>query len=116
MTYLSNNIIHVFQNAASYIRTGSGAPVYNKDSSLTVGPQGSMLLQDVVFLDELSHFDRERIPERVVHAKGAGKGIVHLYIFLLIFLFILLFFNKLESPILHVILSIKPYKKLIEWG
>jgi catalase len=32
-----------------------------------------MLLQDVEFLDELSHFDRERIPERVVHAKGAGE-------------------------------------------
>lgn len=31
-----------------------------------------MLLQDVVFLDEMSHFDRERIPERVVHAKGGG--------------------------------------------
>ena len=31
-----------------------------------------MLLQDYVFLDEMAHFDRERIPERVVHAKGAG--------------------------------------------
>jgi catalase len=32
-----------------------------------------MLLQDITFLDELAHFDRERIPERVVHAKGAGE-------------------------------------------
>jgi len=39
---------------------------------LTVGPRGPMLLQDITFLDELAHFDRERIPERVVHAKGAG--------------------------------------------
>ncbi len=31
-----------------------------------------LFLQDVVFLDEMAHFDRERIPERVVHAKGAG--------------------------------------------
>jgi len=31
-----------------------------------------MLLQDFVYLDEMSHFARERIPERVVHAKGAG--------------------------------------------
>jgi catalase len=30
-------------------------------------------LQDVVFLDTMAHFDRERIPERVVHAKGAGE-------------------------------------------
>jgi catalase len=32
-----------------------------------------MLLQDVVFLDMMAHFNRERIPERVVHAKGAGE-------------------------------------------
>ena len=32
-----------------------------------------MLLQDTVYQDEIAHFDRERIPERVVHAKGAGK-------------------------------------------
>lgn len=53
--------------------TGYGLPVDIKDASLTVGPRGPMLLQDVEFLDELSHFDRERIPERVVHAKGAGE-------------------------------------------
>ena len=33
-----------------------------------------MLLQDFVFLDEMAHFGQERIPERVVHAKGAGKN------------------------------------------
>jgi len=54
------------------IVTGHGAPVDNRGASLTVGPRGPMLLQDVMFLDELAHFDRERIPERVVHAKGAG--------------------------------------------
>lgn len=37
-----------------------------------MGPNGPILLQDNHFLDEISHFDRERIPERVVHAKGAG--------------------------------------------
>ncbi|KAJ9575144.1 hypothetical protein L9F63_025905, partial [Diploptera punctata] len=47
-------------------------PVDNRGASLTVGPRGPMLLQDITFLDELAHFDRERIPERVVHAKGAG--------------------------------------------
>lgn len=31
-----------------------------------------MLMQDFVYMDEMAHFDRERIPERVVHAKGAG--------------------------------------------
>lgn len=52
--------------------TGSGAPIDDKLNSLTVGPRGPLLLQDLTFLDEMAHFDRERIPERVVHAKGAG--------------------------------------------
>ena len=48
-------------------------PVGNKLASMTVGPRGPVLLQDFVMLDEMAHFGRERIPERVVHAKGAGK-------------------------------------------
>ena len=39
---------------------------------MTAGPQGPIVLQDLALVDELAHFDRERIPERVVHAKGAG--------------------------------------------
>lgn len=54
------------------ITTGHGAPVGLKTAMETVGPRGPALLQDVNFLDDMSHFDRERIPERVVHAKGAG--------------------------------------------
>ena len=38
----------------------------------TVGDRGPVLLQDTFFLDTMTHFDRERIPERVVHAKGGG--------------------------------------------
>ncbi len=53
--------------------TSSGAPIGNKNASLTAGPRGPMLMQDVVYMDEMAHFDRERIPERVVHAKGGGK-------------------------------------------
>ncbi len=49
-----------------------GAPVGDRLNSLTAGPRGPILLQDTVLVDELSRFDRERIPERVVHAKGAG--------------------------------------------
>jgi len=64
---------------ASYLQkpdaltTGHGAPVDNKTDTLTVGERGQVVLQDVMFLDEMAHFDRERIPERVVHAKGAGE-------------------------------------------
>uniref|UniRef100_A0A4W2EHB0 Catalase n=1 Tax=Bos indicus x Bos taurus TaxID=30522 RepID=A0A4W2EHB0_BOBOX len=54
------------------LTTGGGNPVGDKLNSLTVGPRGPLLVQDVVFTDEMAHFDRERIPERVVHAKGAG--------------------------------------------
>ncbi|KAK7588160.1 hypothetical protein V9T40_005405 [Parthenolecanium corni] len=54
------------------ITTAFGAPVDTKSASLTVGPHGPILLQDTTYLDEITHFDRERIPERVVHAKGAG--------------------------------------------
>lgn len=52
--------------------TSAGAPIGNKAASLTVGPRGPILLQDHVLIDEIAHFDRERIPERAVHAKGAG--------------------------------------------
>jgi len=51
---------------------GSGAPIGVKTATQTVGVHGPVLLQDVNFIDEITHFDRERIPERVVHAKGAG--------------------------------------------
>lgn len=54
------------------LTTSSGNPVGCKSDSLTVGSRGPMLLQDAVYLDEMAHFDRERIPERVVHAKGGG--------------------------------------------
>lgn len=54
------------------LTTGPGAPVGIKTAIQTVGERGPALLQDVNYLDEMAHFDRERIPERVVHAKGAG--------------------------------------------
>ena len=54
------------------LTTAQGAPVGDKLNSLSVGPRGPLLLQDHVLIEELAHSDRERIPERVVHAKGAG--------------------------------------------
>ncbi|XP_014238521.1 catalase-like [Trichogramma pretiosum] len=60
------------KDGAPTLLTGNGAPIANKKAAQTVGPRGPLLLQDFVYLDEISHFDRERIPERVVHAKGAG--------------------------------------------
>jgi len=54
------------------LTTGHGMPVGDDQNSLTAGSPGPVLMQDVHLLDKLAHFDRERIPERVVHAKGAG--------------------------------------------
>jgi catalase len=55
-----------------YLTTNQGAPITDNQSSLTVGRRGPTLLQDVQFIEKMASFDRERIPERVVHAKGAG--------------------------------------------
>ena len=54
------------------LTTGFGMPVDNDIDSMTAGPKGPVLVEDVHLLEKLAHFDRERIPERVVHAKGAG--------------------------------------------
>jgi len=52
--------------------TASGIPVTNNEDSMTVGPRGPVLLQDFHLHEKMAHFNRERIPERVVHAKGSG--------------------------------------------
>lgn len=54
------------------LTTNQGAPVGNNQSSRTAGQRGPALLEDYHLLEKLAHFDRERIPERVVHARGAG--------------------------------------------
>jgi catalase len=56
----------------SIVTTSFGAPVSDNKSSLSAGPTGPLLLADTVLVDKLAAFDRQRIPERVVHAKGAG--------------------------------------------
>jgi len=54
------------------LTTAFGSPVGNDLNSMTAGPRGPVLMQDIHLIEKLAHFDRERIPERVVHAKGAG--------------------------------------------
>ncbi|HOC78543.1 MAG TPA: catalase [Methanofastidiosum sp.] len=54
------------------LTTVAGAPVDDNQNSMTAGPRGPMLLQDVWYLEKLAHFDREVIPERRMHAKGSG--------------------------------------------
>ena len=50
----------------------SGAPVGDNQHSKTAGPEGGVLLEDFNLIEKLARFDRERIPERVVHARGTG--------------------------------------------
>ncbi len=54
------------------LTTNFGGPVADDQNTMTAGIPGPALMQDVHLLEKLAHFDRERIPERVVHAKGAG--------------------------------------------
>ncbi len=54
------------------LTTAAGAPVPDNQNTMTAGPRGPALLQDVWLLEKLAHFDREVIPERRMHAKGSG--------------------------------------------
>jgi catalase len=56
----------------SFLTTSQGARLHDTDHSLKAGERGPTLLQDHHFREKLTHFDHERIPERVVHARGAG--------------------------------------------
>jgi catalase len=53
------------------LTTAEGCPI-GAQQALTAGPRGPLLMQDVQLLEQMQHFNRERIPERVVHAKGSG--------------------------------------------
>ena len=52
--------------------TDAGIPVPSDEFSLTVGPDGPLLLQDHYLIEQMANFNRERIPERQPHAKGGG--------------------------------------------
>ena len=54
------------------LTNSAGIPYYDHEDSQTAGPRGPVLLQDFILQENLAHFVRERIPERVVHAKGTG--------------------------------------------
>ncbi|HEY2989434.1 MAG TPA: catalase [Candidatus Binatia bacterium] len=54
------------------LTTASGSPIADNQNSLTAGSRGPLLVQDWQLFEKHAHFNRERIPERVVHAKGSG--------------------------------------------
>lgn len=64
----------------AYLTTAQGARLYDTDHSLKAGPRGPVLLQDHHLREKITHFDHERVPERVVHARGAtAHGVFESY-------------------------------------
>ncbi|BBY41457.1 catalase [Mycobacterium mantenii] len=61
-----------FRRDTGYLTTQQGVRVHHTDDSLTAGERGPTLLEDFHAREKMTHFDHERIPERVVHARGAG--------------------------------------------
>lgn len=60
------------KNGSKRLTTANGAPVGDIENTMTAGPRGPVLMQDVNLIEQIQRFNRERVPERVVHAKGAG--------------------------------------------
>jgi catalase len=71
---------HRENSAEEYLTTNQGLRINHTDDSLKVGPRGPTLLEDFHFREKVTHFDHERIPERVVHARGsAAHGVFRAY-------------------------------------
>ena len=54
------------------LTTNQGVPVGDNQNSLKAGLRGATLLEDFILREKITHFDHERIPERIVHARGSG--------------------------------------------
>ncbi|MCY1394285.1 Catalase precursor [compost metagenome] len=72
LSVLAAGLLSASSALASTLTRDNGAPVGDNQNSQTAGPNGSTLLQDVQLIQKLQRFDRERVPERVVHARGTG--------------------------------------------
>src|SRR5919205_69912 len=67
-------------SAGEYLTTNQGARVNDNQNSLKAGDRGPTLMEDFIFREKITHFDHERIPERVVHARGsAAHGYFQVY-------------------------------------
>ena len=60
------------ENTPPPTTTDAGIPAPSDEHSQSVGPNGPLLLQDHYLIQKMAQFNRERVPERVVHAKGGG--------------------------------------------
>ncbi|SKA18479.1 catalase [Sediminibacterium ginsengisoli] len=67
-------------SADQLMTTDQGVKINDDQNSLTAGPRGATLLEDFILREKITHFDHERIPERIVHARGSGAhGVFKLY-------------------------------------
>jgi catalase len=64
--------IHQVQGDRPGLTTNHGVPIADNQNSLRANPRGPTLIEDFVLREKISHFDHERIPERIVHARGSG--------------------------------------------
>src|ERR1700748_2089553 len=62
----------IAQGDVPVLTTAQGGPVSDDQNALKIGPRGPTLIEDFHFREKIFHFDHERIPERVVHARGYG--------------------------------------------
>jgi len=60
------------QSSGLALSTNQGVPISDNQNSLKAGGRGSTLLEDFILREKITHFDHERIPERIVHARGSG--------------------------------------------
>lgn len=72
--------LHQTTSSANKLTTNQGVVIADGQNTLTIGPRGPQLLEDFILREKITHFDHERIPERVVHARGyAGHGYFQAY-------------------------------------
>ncbi|RYF89348.1 MAG: catalase, partial [Chitinophagaceae bacterium] len=71
---------HSTDNGDTYLSTNQGLKINDNQNSLKAGDRGASLLEDFILREKITHFDHERIPERIVHARGSGAhGFFELY-------------------------------------
>jgi len=79
-TIKDKDLATVTTNDKDPMTTNQGQPIGTDQNSLRVGHRGPTLMEDQVLREKIQHFDQERIPERVVHARGAAAhGVFQVY-------------------------------------
>src|SRR5687768_2866346 len=71
---------HTADSSEELMTTNHGLKINDDQNSLKAGERGATLLEDFILREKITHFDHERIPERIVHARGSGAhGVFKLY-------------------------------------